>query len=382
MADPRGQPAALRHLDGLNPEQRAATEHFEGPILVLAGAGSGKTRVLTARICHLVRQHGVAPDRILAVTFTNKAAGEMRERIRALLDAEPAGMWVGTFHATGARILRRHADRLGWDRTFTIFDADQSLRLVKRVQEEVGLDPKRWSPKAIRAEMSNAKNQLVSAEDFARANEGSFDLFVRSVAKVFPAYQKALKEQNAFDFDDLLMKPVELFETSPELLERYRDRFSFLLVDEYQDTNRAQFRFLELLAADHGNLMVVGDDDQYIYGWRGADIRNILDFEGTFAPARVVRLELGRSDTTARPSPFWRHSTRGMKRAGWCRICRRASGTTRRWDTGRLPSSTGPTLRHAPWKTPFAGKAFLTRSWAACASTRDARSRTCCRTCA
>jgi DNA helicase-2/ATP-dependent DNA helicase PcrA len=291
MNDPRTRDGHLRHLEGLNPEQRAATEHFEGPLLVLAGAGSGKTRVLTARVCHLVREHGVPPSRILAVTFTNKAAGEMRERIGTFLDSEPTGMWVGTFHATGARILRRHADRLGWDRTFTIFDAEQSLRLVKRVQEEVGLDPKRWSPKAIRAEISNAKNQLIGAEDFARDNEGSFDMFVRSVAKVFPSYQAALKVQNAFDFDDLLTKPVELFEKNPQLLERYRDRFSFLLVDEYQDTNRAQFRFLELLAADHGNLMVVGDDDQSIYGWRGADIRNILDFEGTFEPARVVRLE-------------------------------------------------------------------------------------------
>ncbi len=282
---------AATHLEGLNPEQRDATEHFEGPILVLAGAGSGKTRVLTARVCHLVREYGVPPDRILAVTFTNKAAGEMRERIARHLGTQPAGMWVGTFHAIGARILRRHADRLGWDRTFSIFDAEQSLRLVKSVQEQVGLDPKRWSPKALRAEMSNAKNQLVDGETFAKENEGSFDLFVRNVARVFPVYEKALRDQNAFDFDDLLMKPVELFEEQPRLLDGYRERFAFVLVDEYQDTNRAQFRFLELLASDHRNLMVVGDDDQSIYGWRGADIRNILDFESAFPGARVVRLE-------------------------------------------------------------------------------------------
>ena len=283
--------SATLHLDGLNPEQLEATRHFEGPILVLAGAGSGKTRVLTSRVCHLVHHHGVAPNRILAVTFTNKAAGEMRDRITRLLDAEPAGMWIGTFHAVGARLLRRHADRLGWDRTFSIFDAEQALRLVKNVQESVGLDPKKWSPKAVRNEISNAKNQLVDATAFVADNEGSFDLFVRTVARVYPEYQKALRSQNAFDFDDLLVKPVELLEAEPTLLERYRDRFAFVLVDEYQDTNRAQFRFVELLSGAHENLMVVGDDDQSIYGWRGADIRNILDFEDAFPSARTVRLE-------------------------------------------------------------------------------------------
>jgi DNA helicase II / ATP-dependent DNA helicase PcrA len=288
-----------RHLDGLNPEQREATEHVEGPLLVLAGAGSGKTRVLTARICHLIHEHGVPPDRILAVTFTNKAAGEMRERIGRMLGRDPKGMWVGTFHALGARLLRRHVDRLGWDRAFSIFDADQSLRLVKSVQEAVGIDPKRWNPKAVRGEMSNAKNQLIDARQFAIDNEGSFDLFARTVAKVYPEYQKTLENQNALDFDDLLMKPVQLFEQVPELLERYQERFQFILVDEYQDTNRAQYRFVELLAARHGNLMVVGDDDQSIYGWRGADIRNILDFEEGFPGSRIVRLERNYRSTQA-----------------------------------------------------------------------------------
>jgi DNA helicase-2/ATP-dependent DNA helicase PcrA len=279
------------HVAGLNPEQREATLHFEGPLLVLAGAGSGKTRVLTARVCHLIEEHGIAPDRILAVTFTNKAAGEMRARIGRLLGGDPSGMWVGTFHAIGARLLRRHADRLGWDRTFSIFDADQSLRLVKSVLESEGLDPKRWSPKGMRGEISNAKNRLIDAKTFAEDNEGTRDFFVKNVARVYPEYQKALAHQNAFDFDDLLMKPVELLEANAELLERYRDRFSFVLVDEYQDTNRAQFRFVELLAGGHRNLMVVGDDDQSIYGWRGADIKNILDFEKAFPGARIVRLE-------------------------------------------------------------------------------------------
>jgi len=279
------------HLQGLNPEQLEATLHFEGPLLVLAGAGSGKTRVLTARICHLIHQHGVTPDRILAVTFTNKAAGEMRERISRLLGGEPSGMWVGTFHSIGARLLRRHADRLGWDRTFSIFDADQSLRLVKSVLESEGLDPKRWSPKGVRGEISNAKNRLVDAKTFAEQNEGTRDFFLKNVVRVYPEYQKALAYQNAFDFDDLLVKPVELLEQNAELLDRYRERFAFVLVDEYQDTNRAQFRFVELLAGGHHNLMVVGDDDQSIYGWRGADIRNILDFEKAFPGARIVRLE-------------------------------------------------------------------------------------------
>jgi DNA helicase II / ATP-dependent DNA helicase PcrA len=291
--DPSGRtgPPGAPHLVGLNPQQREAVEHFEGPLLVLAGAGSGKTRVLTARVCHLVRHHGVSPRRILAVTFTNKAAGEMRERIRLYLGEEPAGMWVGTFHALGARILRRYAPRMGRSSAFTIYDQDQSLREMKRAQEEAGVDPKRWNPKIFRAVVSGAKNQLVSPRQFAEENGDGFDLLLRGVARVYPVYQEALRNHEAFDFDDLLMKPVELLEGHPEVLEEYRLRFTFILVDEYQDTNRAQFRFLELLAADSSNLMVVGDDDQSIYGWRGADIRNILGFEASFPGARVVRLE-------------------------------------------------------------------------------------------
>jgi len=278
-------------LERLNPEQREAVEFFEGSLLVLAGAGSGKTRVLTTRIAHLVAHHGIPPDRILAVTFTNKAAGEMRERIAELLEGQPRGMWIGTFHAIGARLLRRHAPALGWERAFSIFDQDQSLRTLKKVQERLGVDPKRFNPKAVRSAISDAKNQLIDAATFARDNEGSFDFFARNVARVFPAYQQALADQNAMDFDDLLVKPVHLLETHEEILATYANRFQFVLVDEYQDTNRAQFRFLELMAGGHGNLMVVGDDDQSIYGWRGADIRNILDFEKTFSSAHVLRLE-------------------------------------------------------------------------------------------
>ena len=279
------------YLEELNQEQREAVDHFEGPLLVLAGAGSGKTRVLTTRIAHLIHERGVPPDRILAVTFTNKAAGELRDRISGLLGEAPKGMWTGTFHALGARILRRHAPLLGWNNTFTIFDAEQSLRLIKRTTEDVGLDTRRWSAKAIRSHLSSAKNQLIGPQQFVEENAEGFDAFARNVAKVYPAYQQSLRAQNAFDFDDLLVKPVELFESNTELLAVYRSRFHFLLVDEYQDTNGAQFRFVELLASEHRNLMVVGDDDQSIYGWRGADIRNILDFETAFSGAHTVRLE-------------------------------------------------------------------------------------------
>jgi len=287
-------------LESLNPEQRQAVEHFEGPLLVLAGAGSGKTRVLTTRITHLIHEFGVDPAAILAVTFTNKAAGEMRERVRRLLGREPAGMWMGTFHSIGARLLRRHASLLGWSANFTIYDADASLAEIKRTMDRLGISKEKWHPKAIRASISDAKNRLVDPEEYARLASDSFS---RVVAEAYPAYQAALKEQNAFDFDDLLVKPVELFRRVPSLLDSYRDRFRFVLVDEYQDTNHAQHRMIELVCAEPGesdqagdektppNLMVVGDDDQSIYGWRGADVGNILDFESRFAGTRLIRLE-------------------------------------------------------------------------------------------
>jgi DNA helicase II / ATP-dependent DNA helicase PcrA len=277
--------------EALNPEQRVAVEHVDGPILVLAGAGSGKTRVLTSRVARLVNEHGVPPERILAVTFTNKAATEMRGRIRAMLNEDPGRAWIGTFHSVGARLLRRHAGQLGWDPAFTIFDAEESLREIRRVMLDANLDVKRWNPKAVRSVISDAKNQLVTPEAFREQHSEGFDSLARIVARVYPSYQRSLKTQNAFDFDDLLVKPVELLESRGDILEQYQSRFSFILVDEYQDTNHAQFRLLEGLARVHRNLMVVGDDDQSIYGWRGADIRNILDFEETYPGARVVRLE-------------------------------------------------------------------------------------------
>ena len=282
-------------LAALNPEQREAVRHFEGPILVLAGAGSGKTRVLTTRIAHLIHEFGVDPASILAVTFTNKAAGEMRERVRGLLGREPGGMWIGTFHSIGARLLRRHAEALGWSSSFSIYDADASLAEIKRTMDRLNISQKKWHPKGIRSSISDAKNRLIPPVEYEKL---AADAFSRVVAQVFPAYQAALKDQNAFDFDDLLVKPVALFRTHPGLLARYRDRFQFVLVDEYQDTNQAQYVMIELLARDPddsdgpgANLMVVGDDDQSIYGWRGADVSNILDFETNFPGARMIRLE-------------------------------------------------------------------------------------------
>src|SRR3954466_4122277 len=275
-------------LAGLNPAQREAVLHFEGPMLVLAGAGSGKTRVLTTRIARLIEHHGVDPSRILAVTFTNKAAGEMRERIARLLGEEPKGMWSGTFHAIGARILRAAARHVGRTSSFTIYDEDDSLGLIKRLMEREGIPQKQWSPKVIASLISDAKNALVPAGEY---DSLAMDPVSKAAAKVYRQLEPTLRAANAVSFDDLLVLPVEIFRKDERTLARYRDRFQFILVDEYQDTNRAQFQFIKLLGSAHGNVVVVGDDDQSIYGWRGADIRNILDFEKEFASAKLVRLE-------------------------------------------------------------------------------------------
>src|SRR5712671_594148 len=290
MSDPTNTVTAelAEPLTGLNPAQREAVLHFEGPMLVLAGAGSGKTRVLTARIARLIEHHGVDPSRILSVTFTNKAAGEMRERISRLLGEEPRGMWSGTFHAIGARILRSSAHHVGRKSSFTIYDEDDTLGVVKRLMEREGIPQKQWSPKVIASLISDAKNALVPPAEY---EELAMDPVSRAAAKVYGQMEPALRAANAVTFDDLLVLPVEIFRKDETTLARYRDRFQFILVDEYQDTNRAQFQFIKLLGSNHGNVVVVGDDDQSIYGWRGADIRNILDFEKEFTSARLVRLE-------------------------------------------------------------------------------------------
>ncbi|HWJ22049.1 MAG TPA: UvrD-helicase domain-containing protein, partial [Gemmatimonadaceae bacterium] len=279
---------AAEPLAGLNPAQREAVLHYEGPLLVLAGAGSGKTRVLTTRIARLIEHHGVDPRQILAVTFTNKAAGEMRERIARLLGSEPTGMWVGTFHAIGARLLRSAAHLVGRTPNFTIYDEDDALGVVKRLMEKHKLVAKERPPKAILSSISDAKNALVSPGEYERL---AMDPHAKAAALVYKDLEGALRQANAVTFDDLLVLPVQILRENPALLEQYRNRFRFVLVDEYQDTNAAQYQFVKLLAGEHGNVLVVGDDDQSIYGWRGADIRNILDFEKDFPSARVVRLE-------------------------------------------------------------------------------------------
>ena len=274
-------------LTGLNPAQREAVGFGNGPLLVLAGAGSGKTRVLTTRITRLIEE-GTAPERILAVTFTNKAAGEMRERIGRMLGREPKGMWMGTFHAIGARIVRRAAHQLQRTPSFTIYDEDEQLSVIKRLMERHRIAPKQFAPRAIRSAISDAKNQLVSVEEYSRLAR---DPFAQAVALVYNDLAEALRIANAVDFDDLLVLPVRLLESSEHELKKWQQRFDHILVDEYQDTNRAQYRFVKMLGREHQNVCVVGDDDQSIYGWRGADIRNILDFTKDFPEAGVVRLE-------------------------------------------------------------------------------------------
>jgi DNA helicase-2/ATP-dependent DNA helicase PcrA len=273
---------------GLNPAQREAVLHVDGPILVLAGAGSGKTRVLTTRIARLIDVEGVDPRQILAVTFTNKAAGEMRERIGRILGSEPGGMWAGTFHSIGARMLRSAAHLVARTPSFTIYDQDDSLGVIKRLMERHNVSSKNFTPRGIQGVISDAKNALVTPAEFERL---AMDPFAKAVAPIYNSLGEALQLANAADFDDLLVLPVRMLQKHPEKLEQYRQRFRYILVDEYQDTNRAQYELIRLLGGVHGNVCVVGDDDQSIYGWRGADIRNILDFNKDFANAAVVRLE-------------------------------------------------------------------------------------------
>jgi DNA helicase-2/ATP-dependent DNA helicase PcrA len=275
-------------LAGLNPPQREAVTYGEGPLLILAGAGSGKTRVLTHRIAYLIATEAAKPNEILAITFTNKAASEMRERAELLVGRRVRAMWIMTFHSACARMLRAHADRLGYTRQFTIYDQADSRRLVKRCLDELGIDPKRFTPGSVQSQISDAKNKLRDSDQYAEM-VGSF--FEQTVSDVYRMYERELHRMNAMDFDDLLVRAVNVLELFPEIREQYSGGFRHVLVDEYQDTNPVQYRWLQLLSGKHGNLMVVGDDAQSIYGFRGADIRNILDFEDTFPDTQVIKLE-------------------------------------------------------------------------------------------
>ena len=272
----------------LNPAQTAAVLHPDGPLLVLAGAGSGKTRVLTARIAHLIQERGVAPSRIFAVTFTNKAAGEMRTRVAALLGADPRGLWIGTFHSLSARLLRREAPLLGYGPNFTIYDQDDSESFIKRLLEERRLSPKANPPRAIHAIISSAKNRMLLPEELGASADSPLQ---RIAADIYAALGPALRQANAMDFDDLLLLPLTLFGEHPERLAYWQSRFVHVLVDEFQDTNAAQYRLVKQLASQHKNLCVVGDDDQAIYGWRGADVRHMLSFQRDFPGTTLIKLE-------------------------------------------------------------------------------------------
>ena len=277
-----------RYLADLNEAQREAVLATEGPLLVVAGAGSGKTRVLTYRVAHLIRACGVKPNEILAITFTNKAAGEMRTRLEGLLGGVARAIWILTFHAACGRMLRREAERLGYRSNFTIYDQADQIRLTKACLEELERDPKRFVPRGIHAQISNAKNQLVGPDEYMARVSSFYD---QTVAEVYQLYQRRLHGSNAVDFDDLLMLTVEVLERFPEAAARWRKAFRYILVDEYQDTNHAQYRLLQLLAAEHENVCAVGDPDQSIYAFRGADIRNVLEFERDFPGARTIALE-------------------------------------------------------------------------------------------
>lgn len=276
-------------FEQLNPMQRKAVETTEGPLLILAGAGSGKTRALTHRIAYLIEEKGVNPWNILAITFTNKAAGEMRDRVDRLVSFGAESVWVSTFHSACVRILRRHIEGLGYTTNFTIYDGDDQKTLMRQILKRLDMDPKTYREKAVLSQVSSLKNELVSFGEYSARAAGNFR--DSQVAEIYTAYQEELKKNNALDFDDLLVKTVELLQSDRDVREYYQNRFQYIMVDEYQDTNHAQFKLIELLAGKHGNLCVVGDDDQSIYRFRGADIRNILEFEAEYPGAQVIRLE-------------------------------------------------------------------------------------------
>lgn len=305
-------------LAGLNDKQKEAVLHFEGPLLILAGAGSGKTRVLTHRIAYLIEEHDINPYNIMALTFTNKAANEMRERVDQIVSFGANAVWVSTFHSTCVRILRRFIDQIGYDRNFTIYDSDDQKALMKDICRSMNLDSKKYKERTFLNAISSAKDELKTPEQYA--DEVSKEFNKKIFGKVYIEYQKRLKKNNALDFDDLIMLTVQLFRENPEVLSFYQDRFQFIMVDEYQDTNTAQFTLLHLLASRYQNLCVVGDDDQSIYKFRGANIHNILNFEKVFPASKVIRLEQNYRSTKNildAANEVIRHNTMRKEKALW-----------------------------------------------------------------
>lgn len=276
-------------LDELNDKQYEAVTAVEGPSLVIAGAGSGKTKVLTHKIAYLIGEKGVKPWNILAITFTNKAANEMKERVRNLVESSSDDIWMGTFHSICVRILRKTIDRIGFNSSFVIFDTSDQKTMIKKILKEQNLDDKIFTDKSVLYEISNAKNEMLTPEQYtARANG---DFRKENIAEIYKIYQKKLKENNAIDFDDIINFTIEILLDNPDILEYYSDKFKYVLVDEYQDTNKAQFTLITLLASKFGNITVVGDNDQGIYSFRGADISNILNFEKDFPGTKIIKLE-------------------------------------------------------------------------------------------
>ncbi len=308
----------MSFLKELSEVQREAAQTLNGPVMIIAGAGSGKTRVLTYRIAHLT-SCGVPPYEILALTFTNKAANEMKERIRRLVGEKAQELWMGTFHSMFARLLRREAEHLGYTRSFTIYDTEDSLGVIKRSMESLNISMQIVSPQAVRSRISNAKNQMIPPEEFARM---AADLMDQQVAKVYREYERRLRKSNAMDFDDLLLRPIELFERYPDVLNKYQHRFKFFLVDEFQDTNRAQYAVTKMLAGQFRNICVVGDDAQSIYAFRGADIRNILDFAKDYPDCKTFRLEQNYRSTKrilAAADRLIAHNVDRLKKTLWTR---------------------------------------------------------------
>lgn len=384
-------------LSSLNPDQQTAVLHTKGPLLILAGAGSGKTRVIAHRIAYLVDAGLADADRILAVTFTNKAAEEMRTRVETLLGVECRHMWISTFHALCARLLRREAPHVGLTRDFVIYDSADQLTVMKQAMRELGMEDSVVQPRLALARISHAKNRMEGSETFT-AN--AWNPREQQIGKLYDLYVKALKDANALDFDDLLLKTVELFEQSEYVRDRYSERFQHLMVDEYQDTNRPQYLLVQRLAARHRNLCVVGDPDQSIYKWRGADLRNILDFEHDFPEVTIVRLERNYRSTQiildSATAVISQNQNRKEKRLytdrkGGAKVLYYRAGddlerptssrgrhATRCTTISRPRSrfSTARTHSHERWKTRSAARASPTRSSAASASTNGRKSRT------